>query len=58
MGGDFNEAPDSYDRFFPRYGNITSNKIINDLCSNLSLVDVYRFLHDDISSFTWLQTGT
>ncbi len=56
MGGDFNEAPDScYDRFPPRYGNITSNKIINDLCSNLSLVDVYRFLHDDISSFTWFK---
>ncbi len=58
MGGDFNEAPDfCYDRFPPKYDNITSNKIINDLCSNLSLVDVSRFLHDDISSsFTWFKS--
>ncbi len=58
LGGDFNEAPDlCYDRFPPKYGNITSNKIISDICSTLSLVDVYRFLHNDISSsFTWFKS--
>lgn len=57
LGGDFNEAPDfCYDGFPPKYGNITSNKLISDICSNLSLVDVYRLLHNDISSsFTWFK---
>lgn len=55
--GDFNEAPDlCFDRFPPKYGTTTVNKIISDICSTLSLVDIHRFLHNDSSpSFTWFK---
>lgn len=58
MGGDFNETPDlCYDRFPPKYGTTTDNKIISDICSSLSLVDIHRFLHNDSSpSFTWFKS--
>lgn len=55
LGGDFNECMDgTIDRFPPRLNqNSTSNNIILNLTSDLSLSDAWRFFNPDFIDFTW-----
>lgn len=58
VGGDFNEAPDPcLDRFPPKRESCSYITILNDFCSNLSLLDAYRFmLAGNDCSYTWFGT--
>ena len=55
LAGDFNETPDSLiDRFPPRTSQGSkTNDIISSICSQLSVVDAWRFFNDNMQDFTW-----
>lgn len=55
LAGDFNETPDNLiDRFPPRISQGSkTNSIISSLCTQLSVVDAWRFFNDNIQEFTW-----
>ncbi len=55
LGGDFNECMDDVlDRYPPRPCNAAlRNDVILSLCSDLSLVDAWRFYNQDSQEYTW-----
>lgn len=55
VAGDFSETPDNFmDHLPPRLSQgVQTNGIISSFCSQLSLVDAWRFFNNTVQDFTW-----
>lgn len=56
VGGDFNVVPDeTYDRYPPKSTSSLLNPLVSKFCSNLKIIDVWRYLHPSLRQFSWFR---
>lgn len=56
VGGDFNVVLDeTYDRYPPKSTSSLLNPLVSQFCSNLKIIDVWRYLHPYLRQFSWFR---